>query len=123
VGWRASLEPDLAAERLQHPGDQVDERALSSSVRADDGVAFAAQQGEVQTPKNGQATKGHLQPPDLKDLQGGGLDGRYLRDIGSIHVRALRSFHDAHVIASVGSTPLRKADTITTRSSPIQKYQ
>ena len=96
----STAEQDAASRWRQPPGDQVDERGLARAVGADQRMARAGLEPEVDVVRHDQCTEALVQ-----------ADGFQRRR----HRRSSRSIRP--------STPPRANITSSTSSRPIQKYQ
>ena len=84
---RAAVERDPAGGRLVRAGQELDERGLAGTVRADDAQHLALVKVEVDLHEGTGGTEGHRQAPDRKDRGAVGLRCHAVRWLGLASLR------------------------------------
>src|SRR5207302_6057483 len=123
IGDIGAVDDDLAGARPQAAGDKLDKGRLAGTVWADQRLARAAFQAEVDLVGDGQRAKALAQAPSFERepvRRGWGFDGCRLDGW-----RFDRSGFDGHrrSRSERPRMPPRANTTTSTISSPIQKYQ
>src|SRR5256885_9615762 len=128
IGDIGAVDDDLAGARPQAAGDKLDKGRLAGTVWADQRLARAAFQAEVDLVGDGQRAKALAQAPSFERepvRRGRSSDGRRFDGWRSDGCRFDRSGFDGHrrSRSERPRMPPRANTTTSTISSPIQKYQ